>query len=102
MRGLLWEARAEDQALGKGSWCNPTVELQEREAGSEGQERGELAPGSAGSAKGEPPVSPLASPQGATRQDRDKQLQSQGEAAPHHCSVGQGSFPHPQLPAGPQ
>lgn len=35
---LVWEARAEDQALGKGSWCYPTVELQEREAGSEGQQ----------------------------------------------------------------
>lgn len=33
--GIVWEARAEDQALGKRSWCSPTAELQKREAGSE-------------------------------------------------------------------
>lgn len=40
---IVWEARAEDEALGKRSWCNPTVELQKREACSEqleGEERG--------------------------------------------------------------
>lgn len=50
--------------------------------------------------RGNPQVSPLAQTSG--RQDRDKQLQSQGEAAPHHCRVGQGSFPELSFQQGPR
>lgn len=64
---------------------------------------GWLAPGSAVSAKGEttsvPPCPDLREPRGRTETNSS---QSQGEPASRHCRVGQGSFPAPQLPAGPQ